>query len=103
MTFFSMDKLTFIIAIVIKAVTCQQDLTRSPGTSGPEVVEAVVNIIKQTCIFPDDKLFIRRLAYVESFDGLDADTYQPGVGGIWRVSLRWYKILYNFQSLLILV
>lgn len=81
-----MDKLAFLLLLVAEAVFCQLDSTRAPNVVGPEVVEAVVDIIKQTCIFPDDKLYLRRLAYVESLDGLDAATYKPDAGGIWRVS-----------------
>ena len=40
-----------------------------------------------TCIFPDDKEFVRRMAYVETQDGQDADTYPDDYdGGIWKVS-----------------
>ena len=59
------------------------------GTSGSEVVEAVVDRITSSCIFPDDKEYLRRLAYVESTDGTQPDTYRSGYhGGIWQVSMN---------------
>ena len=81
-----MEKLAFLLLLVTEAVFCQLDSTRAPNIVGTEVVEAVVDIIKQTCVFPDDKLYLRRLAYVESLDGLDAATHKPDTGGIWRVN-----------------
>ena len=43
------------------------------------------------CIFPDDRLFLRRMAYVASRDGLDSATYSAGQnGGIWQVGLKIY-------------
>jgi len=62
------------------------DQTRKPGSSGTAVVDAVTRLIEATCVFPDDKLFFRRLAYVESDDGTDNNTYRAGYdGGIWQV------------------
>ncbi len=64
-----------------------QDQTRVSGAHGSEIVEAVVNTIRKSCVFPDDKLFLRRLAYVETHDGNDPKTYRSGYnGGIWQVS-----------------
>ena len=38
--------------------------------------------------FSEDKLFLRRLAYVESSDGSNPDTFRSGYhGGIWQVTL----------------
>lgn len=63
------------------------DLTRTNDVSGTEVVNAVVEILRRTCLFPDSLLYLRRVAYVDSHDGKDADTYSTGYnGGIWHVS-----------------
>jgi hypothetical protein len=63
------------------------DRTRIPKQAGSDVVEAVVNLIREACIFPNDKLYLRRLAYVESMDGMEVNTYRPNYyGGIWQVS-----------------
>lgn len=53
---------------------------------GSRVVEAVCSRLEASCVFPDDKLFTRRLAYVESSDGADKTTFRDGYhGGIWQV------------------
>lgn len=58
------------------------------GASGAGVVDAVVNLIYHSCIFPEDYLFLRRLAYVETRDGTIPYTYDPNYyyAGIWRVT-----------------
>ena len=62
------------------------DRTREPGAAGAEVVDAVVRLIDESGIFPDDARFLRRLAYVESGDGSDERTYRADYnGGIWQV------------------
>ena len=66
-----------------------QNATITPGGSGSQLVEATCNIIQSACIFDDDKLLLRRMAYVESLDGHDPDTYRDGYhGGLWQVILR---------------
>ena len=75
------------LACLLVGVSLSADLTRVERSSGPEVVEAVVNIIRESCLFADDKRFLRRLAYVESGDGREPNAYRPGYyGGIWQVS-----------------
>ncbi|XP_067662240.1 uncharacterized protein [Haliotis asinina] len=58
------------------------------GANGPDVVTTVVDIIRTNCILPEDKLFLRRLAYVETRDGSLPKTYGDpnNSGGIWQVS-----------------
>ena len=76
-----------LLACLLVGVSLSADLTRVERSSGPEVVEAVVNIIRESCLFADDKRFLRRLAYVESEDGMLPKTYRTGYnGGIWQVS-----------------
>jgi len=63
------------------------DQTRQSGSAGAAVVDAVIGLIEASCIFPDDKLFMRRLAYVESGDGTDEKTFRAGYdGGVWQVN-----------------
>ena len=51
-----------------------------------QVVDATVSRIQQTCIFGDDKRFLRRLAYVETLDGTDTAAFNGGRnGGIWKI------------------
>ncbi|PVD27455.1 hypothetical protein C0Q70_12615 [Pomacea canaliculata] len=63
------------------------DKTREANQGGADVVDAVVDVIRSNCIFSEDRLFLRRLAYVESRDGSPLiHTYRPGYdGGIWQV------------------
>ena len=62
------------------------DQTIVPGTSGAAVVRAVIGKISQSRIFPNDNSLLRRIAYVESKDGTDGNTYRTGYhGGIWQV------------------
>ena len=54
------------------------------------MVEAVVDRIEASCIFSDDKQYMRRLAYVESSDGTHPKTYRDGYdGGIWQVGNKF--------------
>lgn len=63
-----------------------QDLTRVPGSSGSSVVNAVLSQLTASRIFLADNSLMRRIACVESRDGLDAATYRRGYhGGIWQL------------------
>lgn len=71
---------------LLAVATAQVDQTVQPQAIGASVVEAVCSKIDSSCIFPEDKLFTRRLAYVESADGHDPGTFRTGYfGGIWQV------------------
>ena len=62
------------------------DLTLASGASGSDVTRAVVSKIEASEIFPTDHRLLRRIAYVESKDGEDPNTYREGYfGGIWQV------------------
>ena len=62
------------------------DLTLQVDASGKSVVLATISRLDQLSIFPDDNRLLRRVAFVESRDGLDEDTFRPGYnGGIWQV------------------
>ena len=75
-----------LLVTYINYVDCQQDLTRQPGTSGTEVTTTTVNLIEQSGIFNPSNEFLRRIAWVESKDGTDPNTYRNGYdGGIWQV------------------
>ena len=77
----------FLSIFLISGISCLGvDKTREPNTSGVDVVKATLRQIQDSNIFPDDNSFLRRLAYVESKDGTDSDTYRAGYhGGIWQV------------------
>ncbi|XP_071146626.1 matrilin-3-like [Mytilus edulis] len=79
----------FVVCFVNGQLT---DKTTTPNASGSDVVEAVVNLIREACIFPNDKKYLRRLAYVESMDGLEANTYRPNYyGGIWQIDQDMFQ------------
>ncbi|XP_076454779.1 uncharacterized protein LOC143289621 [Babylonia areolata] len=63
------------------------DAAVTSGSRGAAVVNSVVNRIRSNCIFSDDRMFLRRTAYVMSRDGRDNATYRHGFdGGVWQVS-----------------
>jgi len=63
------------------------DRTRQSGSAGSKVIDAVTSFIDASCVFPNDKRFMRRLAYVESGDGSDEKTFRADYdGGIWQVN-----------------
>ena len=62
------------------------DLTLVPRANGSNVVNAVVSKIEASHIFPTDHRLLRRIAYVESKDGENRNTYRQGYfGGIWQM------------------
>ena len=86
---------TLYIFIVLGLIGVQgqgQDLTSQPGTAGTAVVQATVARIQEAGIFPSDNRFLRRIAYVETRDGVDILTYRDGYfGGIWQVDEDIFK------------
>ena len=66
------------------------NMTLQEGASGADVVKSVVSDIQS--LFGDDKQFLRRVAYVESKDGTDPNTYRSGYcGGIWQVDVAGFN------------
>ena len=63
------------------------DLTTEPEVRGSLVVETVVDRIERSAIFENDFGYIRRIAWVETRDGLNRTfTFRPGYhGGLWQV------------------
>jgi len=76
-----------VLGLLSVAVGESMDGTRqSGGAAGSGVVDAVIRLIEASCVFPDDKQFMRRLAYVESNDGNSENAYRTDYdGGIWQV------------------
>ena len=80
------------------------------GASGSDVVEAVVKKLNDSCVFPPDHGFMRRIAYVETTDGTNI-TQNPNVSnyhkrvGIWGLTesmlhhMRQKLENHNYQSL----
>ncbi|XP_067679055.1 uncharacterized protein [Haliotis asinina] len=83
---------TVLFCSWVGVVASEIDLTRQDKQKGAEVVQAAIDRIRDGCIFSQDRLFLRRLAYVESRDGLDPKTYRSGYyGGIWQVDESMFK------------
>jgi len=81
--------LLVVVSNVMKVHVYSQavDQTIHPGAYGAGVVETVCARIETSCVFTEDKLMMRRLAYVESLDGTRPSTFRTGYfGGIWQVS-----------------
>lgn len=89
--------LLFYLIIWLPEVKAQgQDLTRTPESSGTPVVLATVGLIRESGIFSDDRQLLRRIAWVESRDGTDSQTYRQGFhGGIWQVDLTAFQNTQN--------
>ena len=89
--------------LLVTYCAAQHDDTLTPGASGHEVVESTLTRIESAYIFPDDKLLLRRMAYVESSDGKHPKTYRDGYhGAIWQVrilSVYVQVLVYKYWSM----
>ena len=76
------------LVVLVTITSCQvNDDTMKPGAKGQDVVDSVLDRLTMLCVFSDDKLLMRRIAYVESADGASPNTFRDGYyGGIWQVS-----------------
>ena len=72
-------------------------MMETPGASGSGVVEEVVSKVQS--LFGSDNKFLRRIAYVESKDGTDKNTYRSGYdGGIWQVDRIGFESTQDTKS-----
>ena len=73
------------------------DLTLERNQAGAAVVLATISRIKDSNAFPDDSRLLRRVAFVESRDGTDTETFRDGYdGGIWQVDGDVFLQTQNF-------
>ena len=80
------------LALIVHLISGTTDLTIVAGTIGEDVVDSVIDKIKDSCVFQNDYLFLKRLAYVNSHYGQNAHTYRSGYdGGIWQIDLLQYE------------
>ncbi len=80
--------LSFLLYIATTVIKCE-DLTVVPEQKGTNVVVASLAKISESRIFSkDDQQILRRIAFVETADGLDETTYlgTNNNGGIWQLS-----------------
>ena len=86
-----------VIQSLIYCISAQGvDLTRVPKVNGAGVVHAATAIIQSSRIFENDHGLLRRIAYVQSKDGTDDDTFGPeSFGGIWQLNRKAFKTTKN--------
>ena len=73
-------------AFAVRADLELDDSVCDSGRSGTDVVLLSIAYIHQATIFPDDSKMLRRIAFVETRDGLDEASFNLGNnGGIWSV------------------
>ena len=83
--------LLYLVLAVSSALT-QVDKTMQKREAGLDVVVATIDQLKQLSIFPTTNLLLRRIAYVETRDGVDVETYRDGYyGGIWQVDEKIFN------------
>ena len=73
-----------LLSVLVTSSCSSVDLTLVERATGAAVVNAVVDIISQSCVFDNDRLMLRRIAYAETRDGAASYTFTQG-GGIWQV------------------
>ena len=93
-------KVFLILLVLCSHGYSYQDLTLEERAKGADVVQAVISkfdkifsstLYKGNQLWRNtgeyfDNTFVRNLAYIESLDGTDTDTYRNGYfGGIWQV------------------
>ena len=66
-----------IVSFRVEAVEVDEAVLEE-GANGTAVVLLSIAHIQQAAIFPDDNEMLRRIAYVETRDGSDPDTYSEG-------------------------
>lgn len=82
-----------------RAIAMGVDRTVEPEAAGLHVVVASIDRLRQLNLFPNDNQFLRRIAYVESRDGVDITTYRDGYhGGIWQVDEEVFLLTQNVAA-----
>lgn len=77
---------TILAAFLMNTCRGQTDLTLEQEAVGTDVVLASIGRIDQSGIFSSDNRLLRRIAYAETRDGVDINTFRAGYnGGIWQV------------------
>lgn len=86
-----------LVAVIRIQLSLQQgvDKTLQEGSSGSNVVRAVVNKIQNA--FGTDYQFLRRVAFVETRDGTEPGAYL--YGGIWQVDESYFIDTKNITGL----
>ena len=96
-----LEMLTFVVCMCLLLsyiVTQRTDLTIVPGSSGVNVVRAVLSKLDDSAIFLQSgnndltNVFLRNMAFVETRDGTDIpDNAIAMDGGIWKITDRQFQ------------
>ena len=95
-----LNTIVVLSSMLFSIAHCQgQDLTTQAGANGSAVVFACISRIEQSEIFTSDNEMLRRIAYVETSNGNEEDTYRSGYhGGIWAVDEDLFDETQNTAS-----
>ena len=107
-----MIRYAFLTAVLVTVAQSSQCPTECPDDKPPcslllddyacgsDVVEAVITRLKRCDIFGEDHQFLRRLAFVETRDGADENTFtREESGGIWGLHQDKLDVLHSETSL----
>ena len=88
------------LSLLLACAKCQGlDLTIQEGTNGSAVVSACLSRLRDSEIFPSDNEMLRRIAYVETGDGNNPDTYRVDYhGGIWALDETLFEETQDIAS-----
>ena len=77
-----MSTVSITLALVVLLIPLLEavDLTVEPGATGTEVVHATISKLESAQIFGSDRRLLRRIAYVETEDGLNPPLVPPEEG-----------------------
>ena len=90
---------TLLVGVHVQAVN---NRTREEGAFGRSVVLDTISRLQEAGVFSDSvsERFLRRVAFVESRDGIDGDTFRSGYyGGIWQVDEKIFELTKSNDSL----
>lgn len=88
----------FAILSAHLAVAQSEGIILQEGSNGSAVVLLTIARLQQSGIFADDQELMRRIAYVETRDGTDENTYRQGYhGGIWAVDENLFNGTQNIN------
>lgn len=91
--------LTVFLLAVRETAAQGEDATVKDKATGAAVVSTTLRKVKQSCIFPNDFYFMRRVAWVESHFGSDAGTFgRVEPRGIWQLSQRAFEATQNTSA-----
>lgn len=79
-----------VLILHLAATSCfAYDATREKNQIGQDVVDGSVTQVQDTCIFSNDRQFLRRVAYAETSFGSGKEVDK--LGGIWQMTPSYYN------------